>query len=126
MAACNGNKFWMARKHHGPKLKFATPDDLWNASEAYLCWVVDNPLMIEEVISYQGKAVYYEISKMRAMTIGGLVCFLSMSLKTWHNYKKRQAFTSVVGRVERIIYVQKFEGVAAGLLNPNIIARVLG
>ncbi|SMP36850.1 terminase small subunit, partial [Shimia sagamensis] len=46
---------------------------------------------------------------------------------TWREWRKsRKDLSSVMTRVEQIIRQQKFEGAAAELLNPNIIARDLG
>ena len=66
------------------------------------------------------------ITKMRAMTIGGLRIFLGICEQTWVNYRNNQDFLGVVKEVEEIIYNQKFTGAAADLLNSNIIARELG
>jgi len=63
---------------------------------------------------------------MRAMTIFGLCIFLDIGRATWDEYRHRKDFLDITARVEAIIYSQKFEGAAADLLNPNIIARELG
>ena len=63
---------------------------------------------------------------MRAMTLSSLCIFLDIAFQTWQNYKERQGFLEIVSRVEEIIRTQKFQGAAADLLNPNIIARDLG
>lgn len=63
---------------------------------------------------------------MRAMTIDGLCIFLDIARDTWNNYRERQDFLAVCQRVEQIIRTQKFQGAAADLLNPSIIARDLG
>ena len=63
---------------------------------------------------------------MRAMTIAGLCIFLDISQQAWSEYKKREGFGEVTTRVDEIVRTQKFQGAAADLLNPNIIARDLG
>ena len=56
-----------------------------------------------------------------------LCLFLDITHKTFLNYKERgEDFLQVVMKIENIIKSQKFEGAAAELLNPNIIARDLG
>jgi cellobiose-specific phosphotransferase system component IIB len=37
-----------------------------------------------------------------------------------------QGFSIIISRIIETIYVQKLTGAAAGLLNPNIIAREIG
>lgn len=126
MAAPAGNQFWKQRSTHGRKPVFLSPDDLWNACCEYFDWIDSNPLKEEKLFSYQGEVVVGEANKMRAMTMGGLYLFLDIHRSTWDEYKKKEDFTAVVGKVEAVIYEQKFTGAAADLLNPNIIARDLG
>ncbi len=126
MAAPKGNKFWLLRSSHGPNPKFDNPDDLWNASCEYFEWVVANPLQEERAFAYQGIVVKDSVNKMRAMTLIALQTFLDISHTTWGTYKERQDLLAVTNRIDNIIRSQKFEGAAAELLNPNIIARDLG
>ncbi|PCI53871.1 MAG: DNA-packaging protein [Alphaproteobacteria bacterium] len=121
-----GNQFWKARKTHGRKPIFATPEELWEACEEYLEWVEANPLITVETVKFQGRASLTEVPKMRAMTEIGLCVFLKIGQSTWDDYKNKDDFSEVTTRVVDIIYTQKFTGAAADLLNPNIIARDLG
>lgn len=120
-----GNRFWERRSSHGRKPIFQTPDDLWSAAQEYFKWCEDNPL--QEAIVYQG-LLNTEQSKplMRAMTLDGLMIFLDISDSAWYQYKSRPDFVEVTKQIDKVIRTQKFEGAAAGLLNPNIIARDLG
>ena len=121
-----GNKFWLARSSHGRKPIFSNPEQLRNACYEYFQWVEDNPLYEEKIFHSQGIITKDTITKMRAMTIGGLRIFLGICEQTWVNYKNNPDFLGVVKEVEEIIYNQKFTGAAADLLNSNIIARELG
>ena len=82
--------------------------------------------MEEKVFHTNGVITRAEVSKMRAMTIGGLCIFLDIDQTTWGDYRKREDFTPVITRAEEVIRTQKFTGAAAEMLNPNIIARDLG
>lgn len=131
MAAPKLNKFWEMRSSHGRKPKFKTPADLMAACEEYFDWVHANPLNENKQYHFQGTIVNSVMAKMRAMTVKGMCIFLDISEDTWGNYCKRdkdseQGFLGVTTRVREIIDTQKFEGAAADLLNPNIIARDLG
>lgn len=122
-----GNKFWEARSSHGPKPKFTSPDDLWEACVEYFEWVEDNPLWEEKGFAFQGVVTKERFAKMRAMTIGGLCLFLDIDETTWRDWKSsRSDLSPIITRVEQVIRDQKFAGAAADLLNPNIIARDLG
>lgn len=122
-----GNRFWEARSSAGPKPKFETPEQLWDACLEYFQWVEDNPLHEAKAFSYEGKVTVTAMPKMRAMTINGLCLFLDVSCKQWAEWRdSRPDLGGVITRVESAIYEQKFTGAAADLLNPNIIARDLG
>lgn len=126
MSAPKGNRFWAYRSSHGRNPIFETPEALEEACYEYFEWVVENPLWTSDLVKYQGEATVAEIPKMRAMTIGGLCIYLDISAQTWENYKSREGFVEITTRVDQIIKTQKFEGAAAELFNPNIIARELG
>ena len=128
MAAPKGNKYWQFREKHGKDKKY-TPEDLWNEAVDYFEWVESNPLYEEQLFAYQGKVTRESVYKMRAMTITGFCVFADITLKTFENYKNdenNKDYFHIVTRIENIIRSQKFEGAAAELLNPNIIARELG
>lgn len=126
MAAPKGNQFWKARSSHGRKPIFQTPEELWAACEEYFDWVEANPLYAAQAFAYQGAVKIESLPKMRAMTIASLCIFLDISQETWFQMMKRDGFSEVTTRVDAIIRSQKFQGAAADLLNPNIIARDLG
>lgn len=126
MSAPEGNQFWKARSKSGRDKIFKTPESLWSAAEEYFQWIEDNPLLEGKAAQFQGKFVYGDVKKMRAMTIYGLCRFLHINFKTWQLYKERDDFIHITNEIEEIIKEQKFTGAAADLLNANIIARDLG
>lgn len=126
MGAPVGNRFWEARSSHGRAPIFASPDDLWTACQEYFEWTEANPLLEAQAFAYQGNVKVESLPKMRAMTIAGLCIFLDIDATTWADYRTKQDFSRIATRVDEIIRTQKFQGAAADLLNPNIIARDLG
>lgn len=126
MAAPSGNQFWRARSSHGRKPIFESSDVLWDAACEYFDWVEENPLYEDKLVTFQGLATHEPVAKMRAMTLDGLCIFLDIARRSWDEYRKREDYLPVVTRVEEIVRTQKFQGAAADLLNPNIIARDLG
>lgn len=122
-----GNKFWKARSSAGIKPKFETPEALEAACMEYFDWVHENPIMTVELVKHAGNAKQVQVPKMRAMTIGSLCLFIDVTQRNWIKWREdRPDLSPVMTRVEEIIRAQKFEGAAADLLNPNIIARDLG
>jgi len=126
VAAPKGNQFWKARAKHGRDRIFASAELLWEACCEYFEWVEANPLLEDTVSFFQGVPTHDYVSKMRAMTIGGLCTFLDIDETTWRAWRDQKDFSTVITRAERIIRDQKFAGASAGLLNANIIARDLG
>jgi hypothetical protein len=124
MGAPIGNEFWKRRTKHGRDKLFTKPELLWEAAQEYFQWCFDNPLI---EIDFVGKdATQVQKPKIRAFTWSGLELYLDIaSLREYKSNPDYKEFSHIITRIEKIMYTQKFEGAAAGLLNPNIIARDL-
>jgi hypothetical protein len=124
MGAPIGNEFWKRRTKHGRDKLFTKPELLWEAAQEYFQWCFDNPLI---EIDFVGKdATQVQKPKIRAFTWSGLELYLDIdSLREYKSNPDYKEFSQIITRIEKIMYTQKFEGAAAGLLNPNIIARDL-
>lgn len=118
------NQFWKNRTKHGRNKLFSSPDVLWEAAQEYFEWCDENPL---NELDYRGKdAIPVVLPKMRAYTWEGLELYLGISsLREYKTNPDYKDFSQVITRIGKIIYAHKFEGAAAGMLNPNIIARDL-
>ena len=154
MAAPEGNQFWQARSTHGRKRAYDDRDEFEDACYQYFAWCHENPLKEQKVFNGKDGIAKTDCNLMRAMTVRGLCIFLGISRDTWYRYRagpetpetgeteadqgenaadpeEQEAdppvdFSDICTMVEEIIYTQKFEGAAAGLLNHAIIARHLG
>lgn len=131
MAAPKKNQFWKQRSKHGRDKLFETPELLWEASCEYFKWCDDNPLLEEKLFHYQGVVSRDVITKLRAYTLSGLCIFLDCTEDYFRSFKSqdrinKEDFITVINKIDKIIYNQKFTGAAADLLNSNIIARDLG
>lgn len=122
MAAPKGNQYWKLA-HNWKKPKRYKPDELLIKANEYAIWIEKNPLYELKVF---GTGVKIKVPKMRAMTIQGFTLFCNMSLQTWYEYEKQEAYLEIISRIKSLFFAQKFEGAAAEFLNPNIIARELG
>src|SRR6185437_1733930 len=122
-----GNELWRLGldRSGGPPI-YDDPAKLWADCVEYFDWVEANPLYEAELVTYQGASKLERIPKMRAMSQAALCLHLGIGHKTWQTWRKRDLLAEVVERVDAIIWTQKFEGGAAGLLNPMMIARDLG
>lgn len=125
MGAPKGNRFWELRTKHGRDKLFETPEILWEEACKYFEWCEDNPLLS---VDFKGPdLVKVEVPKMRAFTWEGLELFLGIeSLRSYKTHENYKDFKHVIGKINQVMFKQKFEGAAAGFLNANIIARDLG
>ena len=122
MAAPKGNQYWRLA-HDWKKPKRYQPNEILDKAQEYAEWCEKNPLYEQKVF---GTGVRMKVRKMRAMTIQGFCLFANMSVPTWQEYEKEEAYSAIIAHIKRFFYAQKLEGAAADLLNPNIIARELG
>lgn len=126
MPAPKGNQFWKKRSSHGRNPIFSEPQQFLDAAYEYFQWVEENPLEEEKLFHYQGEIKRDIVYKLRPMTIDGLCLFLDISDESLRKYRNDKDFSGVISHIDKCIRNQKFEGAAADLFNPNIIARDLG
>lgn len=125
MAAPKGNQYYRLRLKDGREKEFS-PERLAEEANNYFEWCEQNPLEREEIVKYRDNHTKDTTQIMRAFTISGLCNFLDITEKTFWNYDKEKEYLHITTRIKSIIRTQKFEGAAAGLLQPMIIARDLG
>lgn len=102
-----------------------TPDDMLADAKRYFAWIEENPLCEEQFVGKDGRRV--TVRKLRAMTLRGFYAFIGISADTWEAvYRARPEYAKAIAAIEDVIWAQKFEGAAAGLLNASIITRELG
>lgn len=122
--AAKGNQYWRRVKNWKCGAERAyTPAELWDIAIQYFDHVEKNPLIEQKAF---GSGLVADVAKMRAMTITDFCLFANISRMTFDNYSKEDAYLYITSRIKDIIYTQKFQGAAADLLNPSIIARELG
>lgn len=130
------NQFWKMRSKHGRDAIFTDPEKLWESACEYFDWIDKNPLQEEIIEKLKKNGLGEEIervdvSKMRAYSWRGLALFLGCNSRYFNEFrdsktcKEVDGFSEIISRIEDVIFTQKFEGAAAGLLNPSIIARDL-
>lgn len=143
-----GNQLWKTRAKSGRDAIFQTPQALWIAACEYFKWVDENPLNDHEWKTEDKELTQVENPKMRPYTIIGLCIFCHVNSAYFRKFKQNlrdkqerlemedevnkeqlkviSDFNTVIETIEEIIYQQKFEGAATGLMNANIISRDLG
>jgi hypothetical protein len=106
---------------------FTTATELLVAASEYFQWCDDHPLLEEDVAVYQGDVTRYDRSKVRPYTLRGLGIYLNVSFVRLERYRVDNAdFGAAMELIDQVIYTQKFEHAAAGLMNASIIKSDLG
>jgi hypothetical protein len=133
MAAPKGNNYWELRSKHGRDKLFASPQLLWEAAVEYFKFVDENP---EYETDFRGKdADEVHIPKRQPYTLHDLCLYLDVNTAYFRQFKQlldgktddlSKDFSTLITRIEEVIYAQKYRGAASGFFNPNIIARDLG
>lgn len=109
------------------RIIYVTPDDFLKAAADYFKWCEEHPIIEEQVNVWQGVAIRTELEKVRPFTKKGFATYLGISENRLKSYLARgDEWAEAAALVEQVIYTQKFENAAAGLLNANIITRELG
>jgi len=107
--------------------QFYSPEDFFAEARKYFEWCDDNPLKEEQVWQFKGGIVRADKAKVRPYTKKGLAIFLHIPSGRLASYSARgEGWSDTVEMIDEIIYTQKFENAAAGLLQSTFIARDLG
>jgi len=105
---------------------FPSPEKLREKAFEYFEWASETPLQEQNVSVYKGEATAYFVPKCRALTLRGLASYIGVTFIAINGLRKNPEYAEVMALIEDIIYTQKFENAAAGLLNAGIITRDLG
>ena len=124
MAAPLGNEFWKLRKDLSETGKKLTPIEMLDKAQEYIDRCVNEPLQEKDFRGRDLEEIH--LDKMRAMTLEGLFFHLDISKETWRSWRSEEKYIGIITRIENLFFTYDFEGAAAGMLNPNIIARKLG
>ena len=134
MSNQKGKKYWQKRKKIGRPKEFSTPEELWNEFCAYCAEVDENPIKKAEIIKSGFMAgTTFEVPLARPYNWDGFEdwIFEKRGFVKFNDYKSNkdgryEDYAWVIERIKKVMRTQKFEGAAAGLFNPNIIAYDLG
>lgn len=116
---------WWERTASNPT--FNSPEELWACACEYFKWSQDNPLYDIRPFQFKGDVVFKAVPKKRAFSLPGLCNFLKITMSKWYYLKaKKTEFADVIGKIEQVIFQQKFENAAANLMDAIMISKDLG
>lgn len=121
-------QFWQRKApNSGRAPVFTSPEHMHEEACRVFEWLHNHPLKEQLVFHAKGVITKTTANKMRPFTMKGVCLALGISERGLALYATRsEEYAAVVQWIKDVIYTQKFEGAAAGLLNPTLIARDLG
>ncbi|QPD96336.1 terminase small subunit [Enterobacter phage N5822] len=103
-----------------------TPEQVFNLAVKYFEWAESNALKAAESSSFRGRTYQDEVNKPRVFTFNGLRLFCGWSRCAMEKWKKEPGFSEVMEFIESVIYEQKFQLAANGVINAAFIAKDTG
>lgn len=103
-----------------------TPEQVFNLAVKYFEWAEENAIKSAETSSFQGQTYQDVINKPRIFTFNGLRLFCNWSRCAMEKWKKEPGFAEVMEFIESVIYEQKFQLAANGVVNSAFIAKDIG
>lgn len=103
-----------------------TPEQIFNLAVRYFEWAELNAIKSAESSSFQGKTYQDEVTKPRIFTMSGLRLFCNFSKCAVDKWRKEPGFSDVMEFIDSVIYEQKFQLAANGIVNAGFISKDLG
>lgn len=105
---------------------FSEPAELAQAAADYFAWASNTPIVEEKMTHYKGVTLLLSDEKVRPFSWRALRLFLGVSSSALNYYRKKEEYEDLFEAIDDVIFTQKFEHAAAGMLNPSLIQRDLG
>ena len=103
-----------------------TPEQVFDMAIRYFEWAEQNALKSAETSSFQGRTYQDAINKPRIFTLNGLRLFNSWSKCALEKWRKEPGFKEVMEFIDTVIYEQKYQLAANGVVSANFIGKDLG
>lgn len=103
-----------------------TPETVLQNAIKYFEWAEANAFKAAETASFQGRTYQDEIHKPRIFTLNGLRLFCGWSKCALEKWRKEPGYCDVIEFIDSVIYEQKFQLAANGVINASFIGKDLG
>lgn len=126
-----GNFKALYNKQYGDIVKIGqqhkyTPQQVFELAVRYFEWAESNAIKAAETAAFQGIVTENLVHKVRVFTINGLCLFGSFSQAALIKYRKEPGFAEVMEFIDSVIYEQKFQLAANGIVNASFIGKEIG
>lgn len=103
-----------------------TPEQVFNLAVKYFAWAEANAIKAAETAAFQGVVTENLVHKTRVFTIKGLRLFCGFSSGVIVKWRTDPGFAEVMDFIDDVIYEQKFQLAANGIVNASFIGKELG
>jgi hypothetical protein len=103
-----------------------TPESVYDMAVKYFEWAESNSLQAAETAAFQGRVSESKVHKVRVFTMNGFRLFSGMSEAVIVKYRKDPQFKEVIEFIDSVIYEQKFQLAANGIINGSFIGKEMG
>lgn len=124
-----GNFKELYRKKFGDvisRTKVLTPEQLFDMGVSYFEWAEANHIKAAETASFQGEVSESLVHKVRVFTLNGFALYAGCTINTLARYRSEAGYSEVMEFIDSVIYEQKFQLAANGVVNPGFIGKDLG
>lgn len=103
-----------------------TPEQVFDLAIRYFEWAEENAIKASETAAFQGIVKESRVHKPRVFTINGLCLFCGFSDSVISKWRREAGFSEVIEFIDKVIYEQKFQLAANGIVNASFMGKELG
>lgn len=103
-----------------------TPEQLFDLAVKYFTWAESNAIKAAETAAFQGVVTENLVHKVRVFTINGFCLFAGISASVVIKWRKDPGFAEVMEFVDTVVYEQKYQLAASGIVNPGFMGKDIG
>lgn len=103
-----------------------TPEQIFDLAIKYFSWAEENAIKAAETASFQGVVTESLVHKVRVFTVNGLCLFCGFTPNALTRWRKEPGYAEVFQFIDSVIFEQKFQLAANGIVNASFIGKELG
>ena len=103
-----------------------TPEQFFDIAKRYFQWAEENAIKAAETATFQGDVNEWGVNKPRIFTITGLSLFCGVNQSTLTRYRHDPNYAPVMEFIDSVIYEQKFQLAAVGMINASFVGKEMG
>lgn len=103
-----------------------TPEQIYNLAVKYFTWAEENAIKAAETAAFQGIVTENLVHKPRVFTVKALRLFCGFSSMQLVEWRRAPMYCDVMEFIDDVIYEQKFQLAANGIVNASFIGKELG